>query len=147
MHVFQVSKLANQSELQKTLDKMRDEQDMEFFFIEMRHPKTLKTSNGGPPAKENHDTKALIFRAFRRRSFYYPIRYSNLPLEYALWTWAVGAYLVGSCVLCSFRFLDPLNWWIATGNRWNLRQCAWPELSNVESLQSWASRMHQASGS
>lgn len=32
MHVFQVSKLANQSELQKTLDKMRDEQDMEFFF-------------------------------------------------------------------------------------------------------------------
>ena len=35
--------------------------------------------------------------------------YSNLPLKYALWTGAIGAHLVGRCVLYSYRFLDPLE--------------------------------------
>ena len=64
--------------------------------------------------------------------------YNNLPLKYPLWTRAIGAHLVGRCVLYSYRFLDPLIRWIATGDGWNLRQPTW--------LQSWASRTHRTSG-
>ena len=73
-------------------------------------------------------------------------KYSNLPLKYALWTRAVGAHLVGRCVLYSYHFLDPLIWWIATENGSNLRQPAWPKPNHVKSLQSWASRTRWASG-
>ena len=72
--------------------------------------------------------------------------YSNLPLKYALWTWAVGTHLVGRCVLYLYCFLDPLIWWIATGNGWNLRQPTWPKPNNVKSLQRWENRTRQASG-
>ena len=36
-------------------------------------------------------------------------RYSVLPLKYALWTGAVGAHLVGRCVLYSHRFSRPFD--------------------------------------
>ena len=72
--------------------------------------------------------------------------YSNLPLKYALWTRAVGVHLIGRCVLYTKRFLDPLIWWNATGNGWNLRQPTWPKSNDVKSLQIWASWMHWASG-
>ena len=72
--------------------------------------------------------------------------YYNFLLKYALWTIAVGAHLVGRCVLYSYCFLNPLIWWIATWNIWNLRQHAWPKPNDVKSLQSWASRTRQASG-
>ena len=54
---------------------------------------------------------------------------SNLPLKYTLWIGAVSARLVGRWVLYSYRFLDPLIRWIAMGDRWNLRQHAWPKSS------------------
>ena len=72
--------------------------------------------------------------------------YNNLPLKYALWTWAVGAHLVGRCVLYLYCFLDPFIPWIATGNIWNLRQPTWPKPKDVKSLQSWANRTRQVSG-
>ena len=71
--------------------------------------------------------------------------YSSLLLKYALWIGVVGAHLVGGCVLCSYRFLDPLIQWIAMGNIWNLRQPAWRKPNDVKSSQSWASRTCRAS--
>ena len=71
--------------------------------------------------------------------------YTNLLLKYALWTGAVGAHLVGRCVLHSYHFLDCLIRWIAMGYGWNLRQLAWPKPNDVKSLQSWASRTRWAS--
>ena len=70
----------------------------------------------------------------------------NLPLKYTFWIGAIGVHLVGRCVLYSYRFLDPLIRWIATGNGWNLRQPAWLKSNDMKSLQSWASRTHRASG-
>ena len=57
------------------------------------------------------------------------IKYSNLELKYALWTTAIGAHLVGRCILYSYRFLVPLIWWIPMENRWHMRQPAWPKSS------------------
>ena len=71
--------------------------------------------------------------------------YNNLPLKYAFWTRAVGAHLVGRCVLYSYRILNPLIQWIAMGNGWNLRQPACPKPNDVKSLQRWASRTRRAS--
>ena len=72
--------------------------------------------------------------------------YNNLLLKYALWARAVGAHLVGRCVLYSYRFLYPLIQCYTTGNEWNMRQRAWPKPNDVKSLQGWASRTHRASG-
>ena len=72
-------------------------------------------------------------------------QYSNLLLKYALWTGAVGAHLVGLCVLYSYRFLDPLIRLVTLENGWNLRQPAWPQSNDVKSLQSWASWTRRAS--
>ena len=61
--------------------------------------------------------------------------------KYALWTGAVGR-----CVLYSCRFLDPLIWWLATGNKWKRRQLARPKPNDAKSLESWASQTRWASG-
>ena len=71
--------------------------------------------------------------------------YNNLPLKYALWAGAIGAHLVGRCVLYSYRFLDLVIRWITMGNGWNLRKLAWLKPNDVKSLQSWASQTHWAS--
>ena len=59
---------------------------------------------------------------------------------------SVGGVLVGRCVLYSYRFVDPLIRGIATGNGWDLGQPIWMKPNDVKSLQTWESRMRQASG-
>ena len=76
--------------------------------------------------------------------FIHPSMYSNLLLKFALWIGAVGAHLVGKCVLYSYRFWNPLIQRIAIGNGWNLRQLAWPKPNDVKLLQSWASQTCRA---
>ena len=61
-------------------------------------------------------------------SFPYLKVYSDLPLDYALWTRAVGAHWVGRCVFYSYCFPWLLIRWIATGNGWNPRQPTWPNM-------------------